>query len=122
MSEYKEEYSIENGVLYVRLSGTFPKALLHDDKNLFQPLIDACKSHNIRKALVDARDLHINFGTMAVFRAGEDAAILSQIGLCVALLTKESDIDPFFDTVTTNRGGYVGIFTDMDAATAWLEG
>ena len=121
MSKYKEEFRFDNGVLYVRLSGKFPKELLHSKENLFQPLINACSSHNCKKVLVDARDVQIDFGTMAIFRAGEDVAFLSRKGLRIALLVTKEMIDPFFETVAMNRGGNPSIFTDMQAARDWIE-
>lgn len=121
MKGYYEDFRIENGVLHVCLSGKFPNELLNSKENLFQPLIDACKAHNCAKALIDARNLQVDFGTMAMFRSGEDAAFLSRIGLRIALLAREDAIDPFFEDVVTNRGGDVGIFTDIKAASDWLE-
>ena len=119
--EYHEDFRIEDGILCVRLTGKFPNKLLKSKENLFQPLIDACKAHKCSRALIDARNLQVDFGTMAMFRAGEDAAFLNRVGLRVALLAREDAIDPFFEDVVTNRGGSVGIFTDLKAASDWLE-
>jgi hypothetical protein len=121
MDAYKEDFRFEDGVLYVHLSGKFPNELLGRGKNLFQPLIDACSTHHCKKALVDARDLQVDFDTMALFQAGEDAAYLSRIGLRIALLAREDMLDIFFADVVANRLGHVGIFTDMAAARDWLQ-
>jgi hypothetical protein len=121
VSDYKEDFQDENGVLYVHLSGKFPNELLHRNENLFRPLIDACSARNCTRALVDARDLEADFGTMALFQAGEDAAFLRSIGIRVALLAREEMLDPFFDAVVANRGGDVSVFTDMEAARRWVE-
>ena len=118
---YNEDFRIEDGVLHVRLSGKFPNEMLGKGMNLFQPLIDACSMYNCEKALVDARELHVDFGTMALFQAGNDASSLSRVGLRVALLAREDMRDPFFDNVVFNRGGDVGVFTDRDAAHKWLQ-
>ena len=112
MKEYIEDFRFEGGVLQVRLSGKFPEAVLRQEKNLFQPLIDACSTYKCKPALVDARNLQVNFGTMALVRAGGEAASLARLGLRVAFLARPDSIDPFFDTVTANRGGNVGVFTD----------
>jgi hypothetical protein len=122
MNRYKEDFRLEDGVLHVRLSGEFPEELLRSGKNLFQPLIDACATHECKKAVVDARELQAHFSTMTLFRAGEDAAFLARVGVRIALLAREDMVDPFFGDVVTNRGGDVGVFTDMDAARAWLQG
>jgi len=121
MTGYNEEFRFEGGVLHVRLSGKFPNELLNKGKNLFQPLIDACATHNYKKALIDARDLQVDFSTAALFQAGKDAAFLSYVGLLIAIVAREDMLDPFFDTVAHNRGGQVGIFTDMDTARNWLQ-
>ena len=121
MKEYLEEFQFKDGVLRVRLSGEFPEELLSQGKNLLQPLVDACSTYKCKLALVDARNLQVAFGTIALFRAGEDAASLSRIGLRIALLAREDMIDPFFDTVTSNRSLNVRVFTDIDTARAWLQ-
>jgi hypothetical protein len=121
VNEYKENFKFEDGILHVHLSGKFPNEMLREQKNLFQPLIDACSTSKCKKALIDARDLEVEFGIMALFQAGEDAASLARIGLHVALLAREDMLNTFFDNVVFNRGGDVGIFTDMDAALEWLQ-
>jgi hypothetical protein len=121
MNGYNEEFRVKDGVLNVHLSGTFPKELLYAGQNLFQPLIDECLAHNCKHALIDARDLHVNLSTMAIFQAGEDAATLTRIGLRVAFLAREDMLDPFFEHVAFNRGGNVGVFLDKETALDWLE-
>ncbi len=120
MSDYKENFLVKDGVLHIGLSGKFPNTLFSQGRNLFQPLIDACLTHNCKKALIDARDLRVNFGAAELFQAGKDAAFLTHIGLRVALLAREDMRDTFFDNVVVNRGGNVGVFTDMDTASEWL--
>jgi hypothetical protein len=122
MNGYIEDFRYENGVVHVRLWGTFPNELLNSGKNLFQPLVDECLAHNCKNALIDARDLQVNFSTMAIFQAGEDAAAISNGGLHVAILAREDMLDPLFEDVAFNRGGNIGVFTDMNAALAWLQG
>ena len=121
MTDYIRESMIEDDVLQVRLSGAFPNELLRKEGNLFQPLIDECSTHNCRKVLVDARDLDVHFNTFQMFSAGESAALLSRLSLRVALLAREDMIDPFFETVVSNRDGKIGVFTEKPAALAWLE-
>jgi hypothetical protein len=121
MTEYSEDFQVVNGVLHVRLSGKFPKELLLSGNNAFQPLIDDCSKRGCKKALVDARDLQIDLGTMGLFRTAEDAAFLTRIGLRVALVAREDMLDRFFDDVAYNRGGLIRVFTDVSAARSWLE-
>jgi hypothetical protein len=120
MSTYDVDFRLEGDVLHVRLSGEFPSERLDREGSLFQPLVDACVSHNSKKALIDARDLRIGIDALGVFRAGKDAAALTRVGLRVAILAREDMLDPLFDDVAFNRGGVVSIFMDMDTALEWL--
>jgi hypothetical protein len=121
MNGYNQNFRFENGVLHVQLSGKFPNELLSKGENLFQPLIDACSTYNCKKALVDARELQVDFSTMAMFQAGEDVAFLTRAGLRIAMLVRGDMLDPFFATVATNRGGLASIFTDLDTTLDWLQ-
>jgi hypothetical protein len=121
MDQYDEDFRLEDGVLHVRLSGNFPNELLGKGENLFQPLIDACSTHNCKKALIDARDLQVDFGIMALFQSGQDAAFLARLGLRLAILARKDMLDPFFNTVVSNRSGRIGMFTEMDAARDWIQ-
>ena len=121
MNSYHQSFQIKKDVLHVHLSGKFPDELLRSPKNLFQPLIDACSTYNCQKALIDVRDLELQFDTLALFRSGEDAAFLTYIGIRIALLAREDMLNPFFDNVAYNRGGRVGVFTKIDSAQEWLQ-
>lgn len=121
MNQYNEDFRLEDGVLHVRLTGTFPDELLHSGHNLFQPLIDACSNHDCRRALIDARGLTVAMDTAGLFQAGKDVVSLTKMGITVAIIAREDMLDPFFETVAANRGGTVRVFTEMDTARAWLE-
>jgi hypothetical protein len=120
MDEYKQEFQDQDGVLLVRLSGRFPHELLRQQQNLFQPLVDACQAHDRRKAIVDARELQTDFDTMEIFELGEDAVTLTRQGLRVALVARQDMIDRLFEDVAFNRGGIIGVFTNMDEARDWV--
>ncbi len=121
MNKYNEDINFEDGILKVRLSGEFPNELLHEGKNLFQPLINACEKFACNKVLIDATDLQVDFDTIAMFQAGKDAAELVRFGIHIALLTKADLVNEFFDDVVFNRGGNLVVFTDMNAAYDWLK-
>lgn len=120
MNEYNVDFRFDDGILYVNLSGKFPKELLKEEMNLFKPLMDACSTYKCNKALIDATALEVDFQTMDLFRAGADAATLIHLGMRMALLAREDMLNPFFDNVVHNRGGLVGVFTDMNTAHDWL--
>jgi hypothetical protein len=121
VGEYGEEFRIHNGVLHVRLSGAFPNEVLLGKANVFQPLMDQCAAHDCTRAVIDVRDLHAEFGTMGLFRAGEDAVELTRRGLRIALVARADMIDSFFENVVVNRGGRLRIFKNMASARRWVE-
>lgn len=121
MEKYLEEFAAEGGVLHVRLSGTFPNEQLAMKRNLFEPLIAACRKEECRTAIVDARALQVDFNTVALFRVGVDAASLNDFRLRVALLARPDMLSSFFDDVTFNRAAPVHVFTDPKEARTWIE-
>ncbi len=120
MDGYQVVFRAEEGILYVHLSGKIPDDLFRKKENVFQPLIEALSGYACTRALIDARDLQADLTTMALFRAGEDAASVTRLGLRFALVAREDMQDAFFGTVASNRGAHLGIFTDGDAAREWL--
>jgi hypothetical protein len=120
VNEYNVDFRFEDGVLNVRLSGEFPKEKLQEAQNVFQPLIEACSAQKCSKALIDARDLRTGFNTSELFRSGLDAVSLASSGLHTALVARKDMIDPFFEDVVHNRGGHIGVFTDIEGALEWL--
>ena len=120
MEAYEQQFRAESGVMQVRLSGVFPKERLAFEENLFKPLIDACKQQVCHEAIVDARELTVEFDTLGLFRAGVDAAALNRFGLHVALIVREDMLSSFFDDVTHNRAAQIRVFTDLENAHAWL--
>jgi len=120
VSRYQEDFKAEDGVLLVRLSGTFPNELLRKPANAFQPLIDACATHGCKEALIDATALQAKLDTLEMLRAGEDAAQMARLGLRVAIVTRPDRVDAFFEDVAVNRGGEIRVFTAPDAARTWL--
>jgi hypothetical protein len=120
MNQYIQEFRVEGDVVHVRLAGTYPNERLALKENLFKPLIDECKRENCREAIVDARQLQVAFDTVALFRAGVDAAAMNEFGLRVALITREDMISSFFDDVIYNRAAQVQVFTDLESAQTWI--
>ncbi|HEU4593285.1 MAG TPA: hypothetical protein VFS13_20445 [Steroidobacteraceae bacterium] len=121
MSPYVQEFRIDGGIVHARLSGTYPNERLAIKENLFKPLIEECKRENCRDAMVDARQLQVEFDTIALFRAGVDAAAMNEFGLRVALIAREDMISSFFDDVIYNRAAQVQVFTDPQSAEAWIK-
>jgi hypothetical protein len=111
-----------------RLSSGKPRKQFSDpverlaiQENLFTPLIEECTRQNCRDAIVDARELQVDFNTIAMFRAGVDAASLNAFGLRVALVARPDMMSSFFEDVTHNRCAQVQVFTDPESARAWIQ-
>jgi hypothetical protein len=121
MKMYNEDFRLEDGIMYVRLTGTFPNELFRNKENLFQPLINACSAYKCKRALIDARDLHVDFDTTQLFQSGRDAALLTRDDLRVAIVAREDMRDGFFEYVVRKYGGSMSVFTDMDTALNWLK-
>src|SRR5690349_21043308 len=100
MERYEQHFNVEGGVLHARLSGLYPNERLAIKESLFKPLIEECKKENCREAIVDARELQVEFDTSALFRAGVDAAALNEFGLRVGLLARVDMLSTIFDDVT----------------------
>jgi hypothetical protein len=120
VDRYEQQFRVEGGVLHVRLSGVYPNERLAITENLFKPLMDECRRENCREAIVDARELQVEFDTLALFRAGVDAAALNEFGLRVALIARADMLSAFFDDVTHNRAAQVRVFTDLESAQTWV--
>ena len=119
---YTLEFRVEQDVMHARVAGTYPTAHVHREGNRFQPLVEVCEQSGCQKAVIDARDLQVNFDTMALFRAGVDAASVTRQGLRIAIVAREEIIDSFFQDVVVNRGARVEVFTAMQDAVAWVSG
>ena len=121
MDNYHQEFQLIDNILHVRLSGKFPEGIMNTNNNVFQQLIDECNNKSITKTIIDICDLDINLNLMELFKAGEDAALLSRQGLNMALVARKETIDSFFYDVAYNRGGMVNVFNDKGAALEWLQ-
>ena len=121
MKQYEQHFRVEGGIVHTRLLGTYPKERLAIKENLFMPLIEECKRENCREAIVDARQLQVEFDTLALFRAGVDAAALNEFGLRVALVAREDMLSSFFEDVTYNRAAQMRVFTDLESAQTWIQ-
>jgi len=120
MNQYTREIHAQDGVVHLRLKGRYPNEHLRQEQNVFTALIDACEQNHCQKAVIDARDLEVDFNTLEYFRAGVDASELHRYGLRLALVAREEMISSFFDDVIHNRGVAVRVFTDLESASTWV--
>ena len=111
---------------HVRLvcQGTFSNQALFD---VYQSALDIASSEGLNAVLIDIRTLdgetptsaeRFELGvTFAEIQSKHATRILTVVVGKYPLL----DLNGFEETVAINRGGYGKVFSDIDAATDWLE-
>ena len=107
--------------LYVHFSGEYKGVI--PEKGQILSIEEACQQHHVARMVMDIRELVGEFETMTRYWLGTsfaDAFAGRPVRTAVVGNTKQVDTRPFFETVATNRGANVKVFTDFDAAVEWL--
>ena len=119
---YKRHITTRGGYLLIRYTGSLALEDLPRGQNAFQHIADICEQQNCSGVLLDARDLTMGLSTMDVFRLGSLVAKVRGRPIRFAMLGPEQQapLDDFMETVATNRGALVRIFSSEDEAAAWL--
>ena len=123
-SQFDIKITLEEEFLLISASGNYS---LLKANNLFKLAIDNGLSHNKSKILIDIN--HIT-GSIPLFDRFQYAEFLSKyrtkhaLGKVkrIAVVGKEPIVDKerFGETVATNRGVNVRVFTDMSEASIWI--
>ena len=77
------------------------------------------QSEGLSKVLCDVRNMTGKIPVLDSFQLAV-TGIGKFRGLRVAGVYRDEDIDPFVETVISNRGGDVRIFSNFEEAKAWL--
>ena len=117
---YKQDYHVEDGTLFLNLSGEFPKRLLKTLHNVFSPLAEALATYNCNRILIDARNLAVEMNILELMKSGEDLATGLPPGTYIAMVTTSQQYNRFFEDVAVNRGALMQVFTDVAKAKEWL--
>ena len=93
--------------------------------SIAQKTIEACREHEVKKALVDVRDLEGRLSTINAYNLPAEyfAALRNpEVIRKVAIIDLEefSDSYKFFENVAVNRGYNLRIFSDITIALEWL--
>ena len=116
-----DEYEIDEkkGIFEIRSYGILTKKNMEDS---IEKALLAKKNIGIDKLIINTSELKSVPGTLDIF---EVMANLSQ-QLKIALIVKKgqptADEIQFGETVATNRGGKVKIFSSKECALEWLQG
>ncbi len=119
---YNLKFDVEGDILRVTATGqrTFENVL-----TMAQEIRAACVEKDRKKVLIDVRDLEGRLSEMGEYLVPAEhfpkIRDRSVITTCAIVDRGEDrDRDKFFENVAVNRGFNLQIFSDPDAAVAWL--
>lgn len=114
------EITKAEGYLQLTFSGPFSPAGAQES---IDAMVNACASEGCPKVLFDCRPMTGDLTVSDRFETGTYGASKIPGHVKIAMLGREDQIsaDNFFETVARNRGVNVTVFTEIDAALAWLE-
>jgi hypothetical protein len=117
------EYMQEEGVLYIRTSGSLSD-VRENQMMIADGLAEGAK-HGATKFLIDDRDLTLKLGTMDIYSLPETFKTLGvsheyKVAIVFATVSKEDDDFKFYETRASNLGYKHRLFTDLKAALDWL--
>jgi len=119
---FEPTFAVRKGYLQATLRGDIRSDDLSPESNVFQQAVDRCRENELTKILLDVRAISINLDIMDLFKVAMDCVDLKNPTLSVALVTRKEDIlpDRFLETVVTNHGGVLQVFSNPRKAKAWL--
>ena len=110
---------VSEGAGFVRIKVTGQVSVARLEK-LGQRIIGESMARKLPRVLVDISAVTGDIPTVDKFEIGIKAARDLAGNIRLAILADKRTADPFFETVTRNRGADVLIFFDAEAAAAWL--
>jgi hypothetical protein len=109
--------SKKEGYLTITLTGKLDQQGL---MNMFDAIRARCIKEGCNKVLIDGKKLSgTELTTSQRFFAGERIARV-MVGIMLAIIWPEKDIDGFAEMVATNRGGRMIVTSDPKHARRWL--
>lgn len=115
-------YQIFNQDKYLKVIANGKDDDQADVKNYTDAVISAIFEFDAKKVLCDERELQYNLSLTDTFQLGEYVSQYSGQLLKIAIVCniKFFDDAKFYETVTTNRGMQIKIFTNIEEAESWL--
>jgi len=113
-------YEIKDGFIQFKITGDYKDS---EDLDKIKNLCVIPKKQGHSTILVDVTELDYDFTTFKRYELSEH-----WVKLCrdlhfvnIAILGKKEKMDEFSETVVTNRGGNLKLFTDKKQAIDWLK-
>jgi len=97
---------------------------LQDAQGYGKAVLDACTEHGCQRVLCDERELVYGLDTLETFNLAEyeiaRADTIFWLRVAIVHQPQNRELDTFYENVMVNRGAALRMFTDMEAALAWL--
>ena len=120
MGNYSVQYLLEEGIIRVHLQGKFDAQLLNMST---MKLVEEISHSNCNRILMDHREAMPKLPTIDLFdrpRIATEIGIKRTTKIAIVYSTREDDYR-FIETVGTNRGFNVKVFSDYEDCIKWLK-
>lgn len=116
------KFEISNGEDYLKVIAKGKDDDQSDVKNYTDAVVRAILDFKCKKVLCDERELQYNISVSDTFQLAEYVSRYSDqiVKIAIVCNIKFFDDAKFYETVTTNRGMQIKIFTNIEEAESWL--
>lgn len=117
------KYSIENNEKYLKVTANGVDDNLSQVMEYAQAVIAAAMEYQSSKILCDERNLKYNLAVMDTYQLAEFASQYAKYCAQIALVCNKQSMKDgeFYETVSSNRGLIVKVFSSFKEAEKWLE-
>ena len=114
-------FQIENDILLVKTTGSDES--LEEVQKYGLAIVDKCLENNINKVLIDETELEYKLSTIDTYALAEFLSLqLPRLGRAALVCDERSLKDAqFFETVVSNRGLQINVFTSKEEARDWIQ-
>jgi hypothetical protein len=119
---FAEERVSAEGYFRVQVTGVAEPGWPASIKEILAKRLRECQQEGLSGCMFDIRGLELRMGIMDLYDLGVTLANLSVPGIRVAVLAEPKQIlpDRFFQSVASNRGAIVFVFSAEEEALRWL--
>jgi hypothetical protein len=115
--------TVEGDVLKARFFGTFGKDAPAQAGAVFKEMLAECKAHGCSAIFLDTRGIDLEIGRAGMYESALALAKVVAAKIRVVAVVDPAHLPPdgIFAKLAGLAGAIVAVFTDEDAAMAWLE-